>query len=221
MSASTRIRPNVVRVMIVDDHDMVRQGLAAFLLVSDGLELVGEADNGRAAVQLCERVQPDVVLMDVKMPKMDGAAATRVIRERWPQIQIIALTSFHERALVQEMLKAGAISFLLKNVTSEDLVEAIRGAVSGRATLAPEAVQALIQPAHQESEPGPDFDLTPREREVLVLIVEGLSNMQIAERLVISRTTVAGHVGKILSKLDVSNRTEAVALALRYGLTTD
>jgi NarL family two-component system response regulator LiaR len=135
-----------IRVMIVDDHDMVRQGLAAFLLVSDDMELVGEADNGQDAVDLCDQLQPDVILMDLVMPKMDGVTATRIIRERWPHVQVIALTSFHEREMVQEMLRVGAIGYLLKNVSVEDLAEAIRAARAGRSTLASEATQALIDP---------------------------------------------------------------------------
>jgi NarL family two-component system response regulator LiaR len=218
MSASSPIR-----VMIVDDHSMVRRGLATILRVRNDLKLVGEACSGSEALQLCGTVQPDIILMDLVMPEMSGAEATRLIREQCPHIQVIALTSFQEKELVREALQAGAISYLLKNVSAEDLTAAIREAYAGRSTLAPEAIQALIQ----ADTPGPArnlaaseaFGLTPREHEVLELMVEGLNNPEIAERLVVSRSTAKAHVSNILSKLGVSNRAEAIALALQQGLS--
>ncbi len=213
MSASSSIR-----VAIVDDHAVVRSGLGAFLLAFEDLELVGEAGSGTDALRLCDAVQPDVVLMDLVMPEMDGATATRQIRQQHPHIQVIALTSFKEEELVQNALEAGAISYLLKNVSANELVEAIRAAHAGRSTLAPEAAQALIHAATHASPP--HFDLTPRELEVLALIVEGLNNTEIAKRLVVSRSTVKFHVSSILSKLGVSSRTEAVALAVQHHLVS-
>lgn len=213
---------NPIRVMIVDDHSMVRRGLATILKVKSDLELVGEANNGREAVQMCKESQPDVILMDLVMPEMGGAEATELIRKECPSIQVIALTSFQEKELVREALQAGAIGYLLKNVSADDLAAAIREAHAGRSTLAPEAIQALIQAdspgAISDQEPSETFGLTPREREVLVLMVEGLNNPEIAERLVVSRSTAKAHVSNILSKLGVSNRAEAITMALQHRL---
>ena len=202
-----------ISVMIVDDHAMVRKGLATFLKVFDDLQLAGEAESGIAAIKLCGEILPDVVLMDMVMPEMDGAAATRAIREKYPQVQVIALTSFKEGDLIKKALEAGAIAYLLKDVSADDLVRAIRAAHAGRATLSPEAAQALVETANQP--PAPGLDLTEREREVLALMVEGLNNTQIAGRLTVSPSTVKSHVSNILAKLFVTSRTEAVTLALR------
>jgi NarL family two-component system response regulator LiaR len=208
--------PDPIRVMIVDDHDMVRRGLTAFLMDMKDLQLVGEARNGREALEICDSARPDVILMDLVMPEMSGAEAAREIRARCPEVQIIALTSFEDKELVQDALRAGAISYLLKNVSADDLAEAIRAAHAGRPTLAPEAARALILTATEGLSPG--NELTPREREVLALLVEGLTNPEIAERLVVSRSTAKAHVSNILSKLGASNRAEAVSLALQQKL---
>jgi len=205
-----------IRVMLVDDHAVVRSGLGAFLYVFDDLELVAEAKDGKEALMLCETIMPDVILMDLVMPVMDGAAATKAIRERWPQIQVVALTSFKEEELVQGALQAGAIGYLLKNISADELANAIRAAYEGKPTLAPEAAQALIHAAVRPEKP--DYGLTNREEEVLLLMTDGLSNVDIAERLVVSRSTVKFHVSSILSKLSVSSRTEAVAMALQQKL---
>ena len=207
---------NPIRVLIVDDHAMVRRGLAAFLKAKPDLLLVGEASNGGEAISLCERSQPDVVLMDLMMPGMGGAEATQVIVHRWPAVRVIALTSFGDKELVREALAAGALSYLIKNVSAEDLAEAIRSASSGRSTLAAEAVQALVQP--EPAAPTFGVDLTPREREVLALMIQGLTNPEIAGRLVVSRSTAKAHVSNVLSKLGASNRAEAVALAVQNKL---
>ena len=202
-----------IRVMLVDDHTMVRRGLATFLKVFDDLQLAGEAENGEAAIQLCAEVLPDVILMDMALPVIDGATATRAIRQQFPQVQVLALTSFKEGDLIKRALEAGAIGYLLKDVSAEDLARAIRAAHSGRATLSPEAAQVLVQTANEP--PAPGLDLTEREREVLTLMIEGLNNTQIAGRLSVSPSTIKSHVSNILSKLGAASRTEAVTLALR------
>jgi NarL family two-component system response regulator LiaR len=206
-----------IRVAIVDDHAMLRKGLRFFLRGFDDLELVGEAASAREAIDLCARTQPDVVLMDMVMPDRDGAEATQSIRDCSPQTQVIALTSFQDENLVERALQSGAIGYLLKNVSADNLAQAIRDAYAGRSTLAPEATEVLIQATRRRGEQQ-DYGLTAREQEVLSLLVEGLSNAEIAERLVISVATVKFHVRGILSKLEVSTRTEAVSLAWQEDL---
>lgn len=205
-----------IRLMIVDDHTMVRRGLATILKVFDDLQLVGEAESGESAAQLCVEVLPDVILMDMSLPGMDGATATRAIRKKLPQTQVIVLTSYKEGKLIKQALEAGAIGYLLKDVSADDLVRAIRSAHAGRATLSPEAAQSLVETANLPPTPGQD--LTEREREVLILMIEGLNNVQIAGRLTVSPSTIKSHVSNILSKLGVASRTEAVTLALRSGI---
>jgi NarL family two-component system response regulator LiaR len=209
-----------IRVMLVDDHDMVRRGLATFLMAKPDLVLVGEAADGTEALEVCAEVRPDVILMDLVMPGMDGTSATREIRRRWPKTQVIALTSFQEKQLIRDALQAGAIGFLLKNVTVDELTVAIRSAHAGQSALAPEAIRALLQDDTIEEDEIPDYALTAREMEVLVLLVEGLNNREIAERLVVSRATAKAHVSHILEKLAVSNRAEAITLALRHKIVS-
>jgi len=205
-----------IRILLVDDHAVVRSGLGAVLMSFDDMSMVGEAGNGEEAVRLCRTLKPDVVLMDLMMPVMDGVTATRLIHDSQPDIRIIALTSFGEKELVEGALKAGATGYLLKTVSAAELIEAIKGAVAGKTSLSPEAAQVLVQGLKQPK--SDTHDLTEREREILGLMVEGLPNLDIAERLVVSQSTVKFHVSNILSKLDVSTRTEAVALALKHKL---
>jgi two-component system, NarL family, response regulator LiaR len=205
-----------VRVMIVDDHAVVRSGLSAFLIAYDDLEFVGEAGGGLEAVRKCPDVRPDVVLMDLVMPEVDGSEATRLIREACPHVQVIALTSYKEDQLVQGALKAGAIGYLLKNVTADELANAIRAAHAGRPTLAPEAAEVLIKAATHKDDPDPG--LTDRELEILQLMVDGLSNPDIAKKLFVSRSTVKFHVSNILMKLNANSRTEAVSMAIHGKL---
>lgn len=206
----------LIKVMLVDDHNVVRSGLAAFLTVFDDLSLVGEASHGEEAVQKAAELSPDVILMDLVMPGMDGAEATRTILEKHPDIQVIALTSFKEKDLIERVMEAGAIGYLLKNVGADELAEAVRNAFQGKPTLAPEAAQALIQKTRKPK--NQVEDLTPRETEVLQLMAEGMTNPEIADQLVISNSTVKFHVSSILGKLNVDSRTEAVVYAFKHNL---
>jgi NarL family two-component system response regulator LiaR len=207
---------NRIRVVVVDDHAVVRSGIEYSLLALDDIELVGSAGSGTEALSLCEQMRPDVVLMDMMMPGMGGVDATRAIRRRYPDTRVIALTSFQEGSLVQDALKAGAISYLLKDVGMEELADAIRAAHAGQVTLTPEAAKALAEAAAQPADP--QYDLTDRERQVLALIVEGKSNIEIADELMVSLSTARFHVSTILSKLGATNRAEAAALAVKHDL---
>ena len=204
-----------IRIMLVDDHSVVRSGLSAFLSVNPDFELVGEAENGEQAVSRATNLQPNVILMDLMMPIMDGVAATAAIKKQNPAIQIIALTSFQEDELVQNALKAGAVGYLTKNVSARELAAAIRAAKDGKMTLSPEAAQALVRASQQAQE---TETLTEREQEVLKLMVEGLNNAEIAERLVVSLSTVKYHISNILMKLGVDNRVAAVTMAIQKKL---
>ncbi len=209
---------HAIQVLLVDDHNVVRSGLATFLKAYEDLKLVGEAKNGVEAIQLCRQVKPDVILMDLKMPEMDGVAATRAILADYPDIKIIAMTSFDEAELVHDVLAAGAIGYLLKNISADELAKAIRDAASGKSTLSPEAARVLIQairPAQQ-----PTFDLTEREMDVLRLVVQGKSNQQIADAMVVTIATVKAHISNILAKLQVSSRAEAIAYAIKKKIVS-
>lgn len=207
-----------IRVLVVDDHTMVRRGLATFLKIFPDMVLAGEAESGEAAIRKCAELSPppDVVLMDMMMPGMDGAAATQAIRQSYPAVHVVALTSFKEESLVKSALQAGAIGYLLKDVSADELAQAIRAAHAGRSTLSQEATQALVNAVSRPPPPG--LDLTAREREVLALMVKGFNNNEIAVALIVSPSTIKSHVSTILSKLNVASRTEAVALAVRYQI---
>lgn len=205
-----------IRVMIVDDHPMVQDGLRLFISLSPGLECVGQAQSGEEAVTLCETLNPDVILMDLVMPGMGGIEAIRTIRRRYGNMQIVAVTSFAEPDLVQQALKAGAVGYVLKNVSAAELSDAIRAAQDKRRVLAPEATEALVQ-AMQLAEFG-EADLSEREIDVLKLVAEGLTNTEIASRLWIAESTVRFHVSNIFSKLGARNRAEAVKIAIARRL---
>lgn len=205
-----------IRVVIVDDHAMLRKGLAVFLMSYPDLQLVGEGANGREALTLCADKRPEIVLMDLMMPIMDGITATRIIRQDYPEIQVIALTSFGEERLIKDALEAGVISYLFKKISADDLAKAIRAAQDGISTYAPEVTDILVRSI---LEPHPVFEnLTPREREVLSLMVKGMGNNEIANVLVISRHTAKSHVSSILAKLDVATRYEAIVMVLEHNL---
>jgi NarL family two-component system response regulator LiaR len=210
-----------IRVLVVDDHAVVRQGLRAFLDVQEDVEVVGEATNGVEAVEQTRQLLPDVVLMDLVMPEMDGIEATRKIRALSPRTQVIVLTSFAEDEKVFPSIKAGALGYLLKDVSPAELVKAIQAAHRGEAQLHPEIARKLMDEfSTRAKEPIPG-DLTERELEVLRLIARGQSNRQIAEELVISEKTVKTHVSNILSKLHLTDRTQAAIYALREGLVPE
>lgn len=204
-----------IRVLIADDHTMVRSGLRMFLLAFDDMTLVGEASNGEEALLMANKLRPDVILMDLIMPTMDGIRATREIRDICPGTQIIALTSFPDPELMQEALQAGAISYLLKNVSANELAGAIRAAQAGRPILSPEAARMASE---HTAPPMGIHELTPREREVLTLLTSGMSNAEITQTLVVSLSTVKFHVSSILQKLGVQSRAEAVSVALQHHL---
>jgi NarL family two-component system response regulator LiaR len=211
-------RADKIRLLIVDDHKVVRNGLQVFISLYDDIEVVGEARNGQQAVEQCATHQPDVVLMDMVMPVMDGPTATRLIREQFPKVQVVALTSFDEEEIVQRAIEAGAVGYLYKDVEEDELIDAIRSAREGRPVLAPEAMKALMDRTVAPVESPAVEPLTKREREVLSLVAQGMTNPQIAEQLVISTSTVQFHVHNILGKLGVGTRTEAVAMAIQSKL---
>jgi NarL family two-component system response regulator LiaR len=205
-----------IRVLLVDDHRMVRDGLRVFLSVYDDIEVVGEAQDGSEVLDKCALTKPNVILVDILMQGVDGPTATALVRQEYPNIQVIALTSFVEPKLVQRALEAGAISYLLKDVHADKLAQAVRDAYQGRGSIDAAAAQSLV--SSERDEPSIDYGLTAREAEILEQMVAGRTNKEIAKILIISPGTVRFHVSNILSKMGVKNRTEAVSLALRDGL---
>ena len=207
---------NRIKVLIADDHPLVRYGIKTFLETYDDIYIVGEAENGREAIEICEKHLPDVVLMDVRMPGLNGIEATNHILKKRPNIKVIILTSFIDKELIENSLKAGASSYLLKNESGERIVRVIRDAYQGKSNLSSEATQIMI--SELRSPLSERYQLTKREKEILSLMVEGLSNKEIAKRLTLSTSTIQFHITNILSKLGVSKRTEAIYLALKQKL---
>lgn len=210
---------DVIRVLSIDDHEIMRGGIRYLLLAIDDIELVGEARSGEEGLHQCEELHPDVILMDMRMPGMDGIQTTRLILDRFPDMKILALTSFEEEELIQQVVQAGAIGYLQKGISLDELAAAIRSAHAGKPTLSPEAFNVLVQ-GSSPPQPHPEFKLSSRELQVIELLVQGLSNLEIADRLVIAEATVKFHVSNILKKLEASNRTEAAALAIQYDLVS-
>lgn len=204
-----------ITVLIVDDHSVVRQGLRMFLSADPELEIVGEARDGAQAVRLAHQLHPDVVLMDLRMPGMDGITATGTIRRELPDTEVVALTSVLEDISIVEAVRAGAIGYLLKDTEAPELRRAIKAAAAGQVQLSPEAAARLMREIVNDSNPQP---LTDRERDVLVLLAQGCSNKDIARHLTIGEQTVKTHIGHILNKLGVSSRTQAALYAVRAGL---
>ncbi len=211
-----------IRVLIVDDHAVVREGLRTFLELQDGIEVAGEAADGSEALELAAKLQPDVILMDLVMPRLDGVSAMRAVRERAPRSRVIVLTSFLDDERLLPAVEAGADGYLLKDVEPAELARAIRGAQVGEAMIAPTVagrlLRTLSEPRSPQPQPADAERLTRREHEVLELIAAGRSNKRIAFELGISEKTVKTHVGHVLAKLGVADRTQAALLAVRSGL---
>ena len=205
-----------IRILIADDHSITRNGIKTFISVYDDLTLVGEAANGAEAIAMCDEVSPDVILMDINMPIIDGIEATVKIREKYPNIKIIALTSYVDKKLVKDILKAGAISYIIKNISPDELVKTIRDAYLGKTTFSSEASKVVVEELTNPSQER--FNLTGKEHEVLMLLSKGSSNKDIAKELFISSHTVKFHISNILNKLGAVSRTEAVFVATKNNL---
>jgi two-component system, NarL family, response regulator LiaR len=208
----------VIRVLIADDHAVVRQGLRTFLALQDEIEVVGEAADGQEALEAAQRLEPDVALMDLVMPRLDGIHAIRAIREASPSTRVIVLTSFVDEDRMLPAVRAGAAGYLLKDVQPQELVRAIRTVHGGEALLHPTVVAKLMEAVAGDGRAGPAEVLTDREREVIALIARGYANKRIAFELGVSEKTVKTHVSNILGKLGLSDRTQAALYAVREGI---
>lgn len=210
----------MIRVLIADDHHVVRRGLMFFLKTQKDMDIVGEATNGREAVEMTKTLKPDVVLMDLVMPEMDGIQATKRIKTKFPQVQVLMLTSFSDRDHVIPALKAGAAGYQLKDIEPDDLAEAIRKLMRGENTLHPDATTQLEKESELvEMRPHEEHPLTPREQDVLSELTKGKSNKEIASSLFVTEKTVKTHISNIFTKLQVQDRTQAALYAVKHGLT--
>jgi len=210
-----------IKVLIVDDHQVVRQGLRTFLELQEDVLVVGEAGDGQTAIEMVQRLNPNVVLMDLVMPRLDGISATRQVKSLTPNVKVIALTSFTEDDKVFPAIQAGASSYLLKDVSPDNLIEAIRAAHRGEARLHPDIARKLMEQVARQTASSHDYqanDLTEREHDVVRLITQGHSNQEIAQALIISEKTVKTHVSNILSKLQLEDRTQLAIYAIKRGL---
>jgi len=206
----------IIKVIVADDHPLVRHGIKTVFEAYDDIEVVAEAENGKEAIEICEKYKPDIVIMDMVMPILDGAEATSQLIKKFPDIKVIALTSFNDKDLIKKSLKAGAVSFILKNITGAKLVKTIKDVYKGKYELSTYATKILLTELREKTDD--NINLTKREKEILTLIVEGLSNKEIAKRMFLSNSTIQFHVSNVLSKLGVSKRTEAAYLALKQKL---
>jgi len=208
----------LIKVLFVDDHEMVRIGVSSYLSAQSDIEVVGEADNGKTAVQLALSLRPDIILMDLVMPEMDGIDATKQIMEEWPEAKIIIVTSFLDDEKVYPALEAGASSYMLKTSKASEIADAVRATFDGQSVLEPEVTGKMMVKMRQKKQVLPHEELTAREMEILLLMAEGKSNQEIADQLFIAIKTVKTHVSNILSKLEVQDRTQAVIYAFKHSL---
>jgi NarL family two-component system response regulator LiaR len=205
-----------MKIIIADDHAITRDGIKTLLKIHEDIELVGEAKNGKEAIELCSKLKPDVILMDLEMPILDGVTAIGTIREKDPDIKIIALTSFTDKKLIGDALRAGAISYIVKNISPAKIIEAIRNSFSGETYLSPEVAKLVVEEMRERSQN--KYNLTEQELKILSYIVKGLSNKEIANRLVVSHNTIKFHISNIFSKLRASSRAQAAVIATKERL---